>query len=115
MSDKRQVALKISRNKKFDIDNARVEDKILTKIKEKDPDDKQGLVRIKDTFMFRKHMVLVFEYHGKNLYKYLRNDYPKGLPKMKIRNIAFQVLNSLAFLKQVGIIHCDLKPENILF
>ena len=32
-----------------------------------------------------------------------------------IKNILFQVLQGLVFLKQARIIHCDLKPENIMF
>ncbi len=75
----------------------------------------QGLLRMKDSFLFRRHMVLVFEYHSTNLYKYLKTENPKGLPKMKIRNIAQQMLTSLSFLKSINIIHCDLKPENVLF
>jgi dual specificity tyrosine-phosphorylation-regulated kinase 2/3/4 len=32
----------------------------------------------------------------------------------EIRNIAYQMLKSLSFLKKHSIVHCDLKPENIL-
>lgn len=56
--------MKISRNKKFDVDNAEVEFKILKTLKEKDPTDKHGIVRIMDSFHFRKHVVLVFELLG---------------------------------------------------
>ena len=31
-----------------------------------------------------------------------------------IKAFAIQVLASLAFLKQLGIVHSDIKPENIL-
>ncbi len=55
----REVALKISRNKKFDVDNAQVEYKILQNLKQKDPTDKYGVVRILDKFPFRKHVILV--------------------------------------------------------
>ncbi len=40
------MALKISRNKKFDVDNAQVEYKILEGIKEKDKNDEKGCVRV---------------------------------------------------------------------
>ena len=46
----REVAVKISRNKKFDVDNALVEVKILEQLKAKDPTDKYGVVRIMDHF-----------------------------------------------------------------
>jgi serine/threonine protein kinase len=84
-------------------------------MKAKDPTDKYGIVRIIDHFQFRKHMVLVFELLGMNLYRYMRSDNFKGLKKDFLRNIVIQVLTSLAFLRKIGVIHCDLKPENILF
>ena len=60
-------------------------------------------------------MVLVFELLNINLYKYMRSDNFKGLKKEFLRNISIQILQSLAFLKKIGVIHCDLKPENVLF
>lgn len=66
-------------------------------------------------------MVLVFEFLGSNLYKYLKNNPPvqTGLSpfsKEQLKTVARQILHSLHFLKEVaGVIHCDLKPENILF
>ena len=68
----KEVAVKISRNKKFDFENAQVEIKILETLKRKDPYGRQGVVRILDHFPFRKHMVLVFELLGMNLYRYMR-------------------------------------------
>lgn len=57
----KEVALKISRNKKFDFDNASVEIKILEALKAKDSYDRQGVVKILDHFPFRKHMVRYFQ------------------------------------------------------
>jgi hypothetical protein len=68
----KEVALKISRNKKFDFDNASVEFKILSKLKAKDPTDKYGVVRVIEYFPFRKHMVIVTELLGMNIYKFMR-------------------------------------------
>lgn len=70
----KEIALKISRNKKFDYENAQVEYKILQKLKNNDPTDKYGVVRVLDSFPFRKHFVLVFELLGTNLYKYLKEN-----------------------------------------
>lgn len=69
----KEVAIKISRNKKFDFDNASVEIKILEALKAKDPSDKYGIVKILDYFPFRKHMVLVFELLGLNLYRHMKS------------------------------------------
>lgn len=69
-----------------------------------------------DCFPFRKHMVLVFEFLGVNLYKHIRNQSFKAFAKNSLKSIARQTLQTLYFLKEVvGVIHCDLKPENILF
>ena len=74
----KEIAIKISRNKKFDFDNAQVEYKILNQIKERDPTDSSGVVRVIDSFPFRKHYVLVFEFLGLNLYKYSKIKSFKG-------------------------------------
>ena len=66
--------MKISRNKKFDVDNAEVEYKILKTLKDHDPTDRHGVVRIIDCFHFRKHVVLVFELLGSNLYKHMKSE-----------------------------------------
>lgn len=83
----KEVALKISRNKKFDFDNAHVEYKILTTLKEEDPTDKYGVVRVIESFPFRKHMVLVFELLGTNLFKYMRREEFNGFEKSFLKTI----------------------------
>jgi len=49
-----------------------------------------------------------------NLYELLKSNNFVGLENKLLKNICFQVLNSLNFLSKHKIIHCDLKPENIL-
>jgi hypothetical protein len=69
------VAVKISKNKKFDVENANVEIKILKKLKEGCSEDNEGyqsLVEFIDSFMFRQHVVIVFECLSYNLYRYQR-------------------------------------------
>jgi hypothetical protein len=44
----KEVAVKISRNKKFDFDNGQVEYRILTTIKQHDSADQAGVVRVLD-------------------------------------------------------------------
>jgi serine/threonine protein kinase len=112
----REVAVKISRNKKFDFDNGLVEYRILETIKQNDPTDSSGIVRVMDCFPFRKHMVLVFELLGHNLFKHQRLPGFKQFTMPQLKGIAKQLLQAMHFLREVvGVIHCDLKPENILF
>ena len=48
----RPLAIKLSKNKKKETDNARVEAKLLKRILGKDP-DKCGIVKMFDSFYFR--------------------------------------------------------------
>jgi dual specificity tyrosine-phosphorylation-regulated kinase 2/3/4 len=81
------VALKISRNKKFDVENAEVEYKILRTLKDNDPTDRHGVVRILDFFHFRKHVILVFELLSLNLYKYMKKDDFKPFSRDQLKNL----------------------------
>ncbi len=67
-----EVALKISRNKKYDLDNAQTEIKILQTLNNNDKYNTTGVVKLHETFHFRRHMVLVFEVLGPNLYRTVR-------------------------------------------
>ena len=62
-----------SKNKKFDVDNANVEIKILDKLAKGNETDNEGqdcLVEYVDSFKFRQHVVIIFECLSYNLYKY---------------------------------------------
>ena len=63
--------MKLSKNRKQETDNAMVEAKILKRILGKDP-DKYGIVKMSDSFPFRRHYVIVFELLDMNLYKYIK-------------------------------------------
>ena len=49
-----------------------------------------------------------------NLYELVKNLDFQGIELKQVSKIAFQVLETLVFLRKNKIIHCDLKPENIL-
>lgn len=52
---------------------ARTEIKLLELTSMKDRADDQNIVRLLDTFVFRKHQCLVFEMLSYNLYELLKN------------------------------------------
>jgi dual specificity tyrosine-phosphorylation-regulated kinase 2/3/4 len=56
----------------------------------------------------------VFELLDISLYELLKNQEFRGMNLTEVRQIAYQVIKSLCFMKKHSIVHCDLKPENIL-
>lgn len=69
---------------------------------------------MKEYFVFREHLCIVFEQLSINLYELIKQNKFKGLSLTLIRCFLFQILNALKLLARVSVIHCDLKPENIL-
>lgn len=108
------VALKLVRNERIYLKQAREELRILQVLRKQDPNGFYNVVLIKEFFMFRNHMVIVFELLGMNLYQVISKHGGRGLPMMKILPIARGILKCLELLFKNRLIHCDLKPENIM-
>jgi dual specificity protein kinase YAK1 len=82
--------------------------------KQMDKNDDHHLLRLKDTFIHRQHLCLVFELLSVNLYELIKQNQFRGLSTTLVRVFAQQLINGLALLGKAKLIHCDLKPENIL-
>lgn len=108
------VALKIIRNKRRFQRQAQVEVSILSTLRNADPSDQAGIVRVYDSFTFRSHLCITFELLSANLYEHIKANNFIGMPLPSVHHIAVQVLNTLVYLRGFNIVHCDLKPENIL-
>lgn len=108
------VALKIIRNKKRFHQQAEVEVKVLTHLRDKDPDAKYGIIRLIEHFTFRSHVCLTYELLSINLYEHMKMTKFYPMPLAVVKKIGASLLISLAFMWRENIIHCDLKPENIL-
>lgn len=111
---RRIVAAKIIRNKKKFHHQALIEIKILTYIREHDPQDDHNLAQMLGFFHFRGHLVLTFELLSINLYEFLKNNHFQGVSLSLVRRFGVQLFSALAFLQKHRIIHCDVKPENVL-
>jgi len=111
---KQPVALKIIRNKKKFHEQALVEVKILKQLRGNDREDKYNVVRMIDHFLFRQHMVIVFELHGMNLYEFMKASKFQPMASSMLKKFAAQILMASAYMWRERVIHCDMKPENIV-
>lgn len=112
--DKIDVALKVVRNKQKLKKQGTVEVGLLKYMKDNDPEDWKNIIRMHEYFDFWNHLCIVFEKLSINLYDFLKENGFCGLSENLIWWFAIQLLVSLLYLEDLGIIHCDLKPENIL-
>lgn len=68
------AGLKILRNKKRLYKQGLIEAKILEQLHDADPEDKKNIIRIKEKFVFRKHLILSFELLSMNLYEFIKSN-----------------------------------------
>jgi len=72
-----------------------------------------NIVKLKEVIRENDELHLVFEHMDSNLYEFTKNR-TKPLQESKVRNVSFQILQSLHFMHKNGYFHRDLKPENLL-
>ncbi|CDJ60680.1 CMGC kinase, Dyrk family, putative [Eimeria maxima] len=108
-----EVALKILKNKSNFHAQGREEVDVLQQLSSLNRDGKAHIVRLRESHMFRGHLVLAFELLSHNLYSFLQSNKFRGFEPLAVRSFAVQLLRALRLLKRAQIVHCDLKPENI--
>ncbi|KAI9264296.1 kinase-like domain-containing protein [Phascolomyces articulosus] len=108
-------AVKVVKNKTAYFKQSMMEVAILEMLNQRhDPEDQHHILRLKDTFIHKKHLCLVFELLSVNLYELIKQNQFRGLSTNLVRVFTAQILDALTILNEARIIHCDLKPENIL-
>ncbi|KAI8462996.1 MAG: kinase-like domain-containing protein [Monoraphidium minutum] len=111
---KEYVAVKIVRNVDKYRHAAMIELEVLNTLESNDPLAKRKCVHLKEWFDYRGHVCMVFEKLGPSLYDFLRrNDY-QPFPLAVVQSVARQLLEAVAFMHELRLVHTDLKPENIL-
>ncbi|KAJ2161648.1 dual specificity protein kinase yak1 [Coemansia sp. RSA 552] len=109
------VAVKVIKNKTAYYNQSMVEVQMLDLLNKKyDVDDRHHILRLKEWFVFRKHLVFVNELLSINLYDLLKQNQYNGLSTNLVRVLVQQILDAMMVLNKAQIIHADLKPENIL-
>lgn len=114
--DGQRVAIKVIRDIKRYIENAKIEADILSDIRKKDREGKLSRSAVMwDQFPYQRHYCLVFPAYGKSLYDFLKDNEYRGFLMQDLQEFAQQSLEGLAFLHgKMKLTHTDLKPENIL-
>ncbi|XP_074557393.1 serine/threonine-protein kinase AFC2-like [Curcuma longa] len=110
---KEMVAIKIVRSNREDRKDAMIEIGIL-QLLGKDDANASRCVQIRKWFDYRNHICIVFEKLGPSLYDFLRKNNFRSFPIDLVREFARQLLECVAFMHDMRLIHTDLKPENIL-
>ncbi|KAK1823749.1 dual specificity protein kinase yak1 [Friedmanniomyces endolithicus] len=109
------VAVKVIKNKTAYFNQSMMEMSVLDLLNGRmDKNDDHHILRLKDTFIHRQHLCLVFELLSVNLYELIKQNQFRGLSTTLVRVFAQQLLSGLCLLSKAKLIHCDLKPENIL-
>merc|ERR1719433_1252104 len=112
----RQVAIKIIRDVKRYMENAKIEADILNDLRKADQNGKSGCALMYETFTHEQvYYCLVFEPLGQSLYDFLNANGFRGFWMQDIQSFAKQSMEALNFLHgRLHMTHTDLKPENIL-
>ncbi|KAF8482645.1 kinase-like domain-containing protein [Russula ochroleuca] len=109
------VAVKVVKNKPAYFNQSMMEVTILELLNNQcDPQDEHHILRLRDSFIHRNHLCLVFELLSSNLYELIKQNQFQGLSTQLVKVFTAQLLDAMTVLKEARLIHCDLKPENIL-
>lgn len=108
------VAIKVVRNRELYREAALSELQVLNTLELNDPDGKRNCIPSKRWFYYRHHVCLVFQKFGPNLWQTLESNDYQPLNYTFVHKFAKQMLEGLAYMHELSIIHTDLKTENIL-
>ncbi|KAK6912697.1 Protein kinase domain [Dillenia turbinata] len=107
------VAIKVVRSIRKYRDAAMIEVDVLQHLVKNDT-GRLRCVQIRNWFDYRNHICIVFEKLGPSLFDFLRRNKYCPFPVDLVREFGRQLLESVAYMHDLHLIHTDLKPENIL-
>ncbi|XP_031454209.1 dual specificity protein kinase CLK4 isoform X2 [Phasianus colchicus] len=109
------VAVKIVKNVGRYREAARSEIQVLEHLNTMDPSSTFRCVQMLEWFDHHGHVCIVFELLGLSTYDFIKENSFLPFHINDIRNMAYQICQSINFLHHNKLTHTDLKPENILF
>lgn len=110
---KEYVAIKVIRSIRKYRDAAMLEIDVLQQLAKNDRGTSR-CVQIRNWFDYRNHICIVFEKLGPSLFDFLKRNKYCPFPVDLVREFGRQLLESVAYMHELCLIHTDLKPENIL-
>lgn len=112
---KETVAVKVVKGIKRYCEHAEAEAEVLSEILRKDSERKGQCVDMLDTFLHDGvNFCIVFEALDTSVRDFLKANDSRGLLLANIREMAWQLLETLAFLHTIGVTHTDLKCRNVM-
>ncbi|KAG6837514.1 hypothetical protein H0H93_008439 [Arthromyces matolae] len=94
------VAVKVVKNKPAYFNQSMMEVTILEMLnKNCDPNDEHHILRLRDSFIHRSHLCLVFELLSSNLYELIKQNQFQGLSTQLVKVFMAQLLDALTVLK----------------
>ncbi|KAJ9048883.1 serine threonine protein kinase CMGC group, variant 2 [Entomophthora muscae] len=108
------VAIKVVRAVPKYRDAARIEMRVLSTLKQHDPLNLNKCIHMIHDFEHRNHICMAFDLLGPSIFDFLKSNGFQPFPHAHVQHFARQILTSLAFIHNLGLVHTDLKPENIL-
>ncbi|KAL3844145.1 hypothetical protein ACJIZ3_001548 [Penstemon smallii] len=107
------VAIKVVRSISKYRDAAMIEIDVLEHIAKNDKGD-SNCVKMQSWFDYRNHICIVFEKLGPSLFDFLKRNKYSPCHVDLVREFGRQLLEAVAYMHDLRLIHTDLKPENIL-
>ncbi|XP_059948462.1 dual specificity protein kinase CLK4-like isoform X1 [Mesoplodon densirostris] len=109
------VAVKIIKNMGQYHEAAHSEIEVLEHLNSTDPNNVFRCVQMLEWFDHHGHICIVFELLGLSTYDFIKENSFLPFQIDHIRQMAYQICQSINFLHHNKLTHTDLKPENILF
>lgn len=108
------VAVKVIRAIDRYREAAKTELRVLKTIRENDISGQYQCLMLQECFEYRNHVCIVTDLLGKSVYDFMCSNGIARFPGSHVQAMAKQLIRSVCFLHDLGIIHTDLKPENVV-
>ncbi|GAV52029.1 hypothetical protein ZYGR_0AG00200 [Zygosaccharomyces rouxii] len=108
------VAVKVIRAIDRYREAAKTELRVLQAIRENDIPGQYQCLMLQECFEYRNHVCIVTDLLGRSVYDFMCSNGVARFPGSHVQAMAKQLIRSVCFLHDLGIIHTDLKPENVV-